>query len=241
MLDVVIPFYKNHSQLEKCKQHIKKSNMSVHFHIHDNSEKNIGFTRAVNEGLLKSLVDPYRYVLVINQDLYLEPQAIQKMIDFMDKEKQFGIVAPIQMNGGEVKSAGGARIYPTGMNIVGPVNLFTNPYIVHWVEAACWLVRKSMIKEIGILDKNMVMFCSDSDYCLRARMANWLIGIVPEAKCEHERGATNPSQNKPMEDQKIHDVTYFRSKWMTGDIYKLLDYEGGRHPVQILGTNLLEK
>jgi GT2 family glycosyltransferase len=240
MLEVVIPFFKNKIQLAKCKEHIKASGVSTQLYIHDNSDKNIGFTRGVNEGLKQSLETPHPYVMVINQDLYLEPEAIPEMIKFMDANPSFGLVAPLQVEGDEVVCGGGAQMLPVGYNFCGPLENYKEPYSVTWCEAACWFIRKEMMREIGLLDKNMVMFFSDSDYCLRARMANWVVGMVPAAKCCHERGCTKKENaNKKMDQQKQHDATYFHAKWLSGDLHRLLDHKKNQPPRQILGKNIV--
>ncbi|HUV66628.1 MAG TPA: hypothetical protein VMW24_22265, partial [Sedimentisphaerales bacterium] len=48
---VVIPFYKNEQQLDKCREHLKAQTVGVKVFIYDNSDDNIYFTRAINAGL----------------------------------------------------------------------------------------------------------------------------------------------------------------------------------------------
>ena len=239
MLPVVIPFYKNYSQLERCKAHLRATGRSIQLFVYDNSEENIGFTRAVNAGLLKFLDEPAPYILVINQDFYLAPDAIDKMIERMEKSPRCGICSPLQMDGDNVKGAGGADMIPQGKFFCGKAEDFHTDFITHWAEAACWLLRREMIKEIGVLDRNMIMFCSDSDYCLRARLSGWEIWTCVSSRGEHERGATGETEGS-LSSQAKHDVGYFYSKWCCGKLFDILDYKDRQLPNTVEGRILLD-
>lgn len=239
MLPVVIPFYKNQDQLEKCKRHIDASGIEVEYFIRDNSSDNVGFTRAVNEGLLKYVASEHPYILVINQDCYVEPDALEKLLRFMDESPDYGIVAPMQVDGEKVINIGNAHIYPTGFHVqLNDIKHAGGRYNVFWVEAACWLVRVAMVREIGVLDRNMVLFGSDSDYCLRARMAGWFIGVESAAVCEHPRGCT-VKKTPEIERQQLIDTEYQRAKWMSGGVFQFLDYSQAREPIVLNPKNVL--
>ena len=54
MIPVIIPAYKNTHQLQKCLTHLKNQTVEVDPFVRDNSDDNIYFTAAVNEGIQKA-------------------------------------------------------------------------------------------------------------------------------------------------------------------------------------------
>jgi len=69
--------------------------------VRDNSDDNIFFTAAVNEGLAKYCHGPgIDYVLVLDRDAYLQPDAIERLVDYMDGDPTCGIASPIQVGAG---------------------------------------------------------------------------------------------------------------------------------------------
>ena len=100
MIPVVIPFYKNREQLDKCLEHLRNQTVHVQVYIHDNTDENIYFTRAVNVGLRAFLKnDPQEpYIIILNQDMYLEAGAVEEMVKFMVGTPDCGIGMPLQLS-----------------------------------------------------------------------------------------------------------------------------------------------
>jgi GT2 family glycosyltransferase len=229
MIPVVIPFYKNKDQLDQCLSHLKRQTMPVEIFIRDNSEYNIYFTAAVNEGIRHFMAGPAEYIIILNQDMYLEPLAVEEMVQFMNRNPACGIAGPLQLYHKEhdyVIWAGCFDAFPIGKHQHGPLENFKNDQPVCWANGACMILRKTMIQEIGLLDKNLVFIGSDSDYCFTARSRGWQIWRIAAARGIHEHGASGNSGNPEIELLKIKDMLYFSKKWLNGNLYRALSFEG---------------
>ena len=229
MIPVIIPSYKKEEQLEKCIAHLKNQTAEVEIFIRDNSVDNIYFTAAVNEGIKKYLNQNCDYIIILNQDMYLQPNAVEEMIKFMDAHPQCGIGAPLQLhdeNPNFVICAGGLQAFPFGKHLHGTLSEFTQDQQIFWANGACMIFRKKMIQEIGLLDKNFVFLGSDSDYCFTARSRGWQIWTIASAKGIHEYGASGAGADAKTDMLKINDMLYFGKKWLTGEVYKKLSCEG---------------
>ncbi len=229
MIPVIIPFYKNRTQLDKCLLHLRRQTMPVELFIRDNSDDNIFFTAAINEGIRHFLNHPSNYMLLLNQDMYLEPTAIEEMVNFMNRNPRCGIGAPLQIHPKQndyVIWAGCFDAFPLGKHLHGPVHQFKRNEPVYWANGACMIVRKEMVEEIGLMDKNLVFIGSDSDYSFMARSRGWEIWRIATARGVHDHGASGNSGNPHIELLKIKDMLYFSKKWLTGELYKLMAYEG---------------
>lgn len=231
MIPVIIPFYKNKDQLDKCLSHLQRQTMPVEVYIRDNSEDNIYFTAAINEGMRHFLNKPINYMILLNQDMYLAPTAVEEMVNFMNRNPACGIGAPLQIHPRQadyVIWAGGFEAFPLGRHLHGPAQQFNNDAPVHWANGACMIVRRTMVEEIGLMDKNLVFIGSDSDYSFTARSRGWAIWRISAARGVHDHGASGKSDNPLIEMLKLKDMIYYSRKWLSGDLYKRMAWEGAQ-------------
>lgn len=243
MIPAIIPNYKNDNQLQKCIAHLKSQTVPVEMFVRDNDEENLYFTRAVNEGIRKYLGRDCKYMLILNQDMYLEPGAVEVMAAFMDSHRQCGIGTPLQLhskNADYVICGGSYEAFPAGKHQGGHISEFTTDEQVLWGNGACMMLRKEMIQEIGLLDENFVFVGSDSDYCFTARSRGWQVWRIAGARGVHERGASAAISDAELERVKLNDMIYFGRKWLTGQLYKELSCEGASYTPQIINNIMAE-
>ena len=175
-IGVVIPYFRAPEALKTSLECLANQvGLSADVYVRDNSENNILFTRAVNEGLKKHCyTDEHDYVLVMNQDVFLRPHCLQRMLDVMEGAPGVGICTPISISeDGKVNWSGGADAYPWGRHLKTAMEaLPAEPYESHWANGACALLRVEMVREIGLMDENMRFICTGSDCldtCLQLR------------------------------------------------------------------------
>ena len=118
MIPVIIPFYRRQDQLDRCLRHLQQQTIPVDPYIHDNNQENLYFTRAINAGIQAHLQCDCDYMIFLNQDMYLEPDTVEAMVNFMDSHPECGIGMPLEilMNHPEGHAlVGGARLFPGGI------------------------------------------------------------------------------------------------------------------------------
>jgi GT2 family glycosyltransferase len=227
----VIPFYKNQRQLDTCLEHLKKQTRAVTPFVHDNSVENLGFTRAVNLGLRAAMRAGHTYVLALNQDVYLDGRAVEGAVGFMEKTPRCAIAGIKQrssQNADFVIHAGCTMAYPTGMHVSGMASAGVGAVSgkMPWVNGAVVVARTEALLDFGVMDENMFLFGSDSDWCYTARARNWEVWYCAEAECIHEVGASqNPTVETTMHFQR--DMAYWQEKWLAGGLYRRLNAEFG--------------
>ena len=64
-----------------------------------------------------------------------------------------------------------------------------------WVGGTAMMIRKEVIKEIGLLDDGIFMYGEDTEYCMRAKHHHWDVAIDPQAKITHFGQASSSSAN----------------------------------------------
>jgi GT2 family glycosyltransferase len=223
---VIIPFYKEHDKLARCIAHLQAQTCrNVEIFVRDNSEDNVYYTAAVNEGLKKYCYDAdVEFVAVLNQDAYLAPTAIQSLVDFLEQHSDAGVACPLQIGErAEVQWSGSLQAFPCGVH---RNDWLAAPSQTPWANGAAMLIRTEVVREVGLFDKNMRFLCSDADFSFAARARGWKIYVVPAALCVHEAAGSALTTNFHLELVKVRDLLYFAKKWLSGELFKSLSHEG---------------
>lgn len=228
-IPIVIPFYRQHDKLKRCLAAIEaQTYRPTEVFVRDNSHDNIYFTAAVNEGLGKyACRSDVEHILVLNQDAYLRPDALAHLAAHMEARPDCGIACPLQMNadGITVSWGGSMQAFPSGHHRGEPLENYTAPFETYWANGAAMLIRVALIREIGVLDKNLRFIGSDADYSFTARARGWRVMGVPAAKVEHELSGSSDDSPVPLNIIKVKDMIYFGEKWLSGGLYKSLAFE----------------
>ena len=64
------------------------------------SAENLGFSIPNNKGMQYALDKGYDYVYLLNQDAWLEPGALEKLVAAADAHPEYGLLSPLQMTDG---------------------------------------------------------------------------------------------------------------------------------------------
>lgn len=173
------------------------------------NNKNIGFAAANNLAIKSS---DSSYILLLNSDCKVYKDSIDKLLDFMEKNKTAGIIGPKIINSdGSVQHS--CRKFPSIINAafhtiltdIFPDNPFSRKYKladiqrdkpvkVDWVSGSCIMIRRGALKDTGLLDERYFMYVEDLDLCYRMWQKNWGVFYFPCAKILHYIGGS--SSNK---------------------------------------------
>jgi N-acetylglucosaminyl-diphospho-decaprenol L-rhamnosyltransferase len=191
------------------------------------NEQNLGFAGGNNQGILLSKSP---YVLLLNSDAFLTENALNSLMEIMEKHKKAGIVGAQLINrDGSFQASNSnfpglwqellilsglgrllmGRYYPSR----GPENE-RGPRIVDYVEGACLLVRREAIMQAGYLSEDYFMYAEEVDWCFSMIKAGWEVWYQPDAKIIHLGGAS--SQNRRVEregDLYRSRVIFFRKHY----------------------------
>ena len=244
VVPVIIPHFNAPEALKLTISRIEQqAGVQTSIFVRDNSQDNILFTRAINEGLRRyAYSNEYDYVLVLNQDALLHPECISQMLSVMVASPQIGICAPIALSKDQsVNWAGSAEAFPWGRHVSYNLTQIPKvPFETHWINGACMLLRTAMVREIGLLDENMRFICSDADYSFTTRARGWRCYVIPSAFVNHEPGGSSNTTNAWLNQIKYEDQAYFAKKWLTGDLYREISFEGHKLSHESIQTYLEE-
>jgi GT2 family glycosyltransferase len=165
------------------------------------NRRNLGFARANNEALKRS---KGRYALLLNTDVILTDDAVEKLVEFMEENPTVGIAGGQLINGDGSKqnsfdnfpSLATEALNKSLLRMFFPKRYpskrvdYREPIDVHSVIGACMIIRSQSIKEVGLLDEDYFFFLEETDWCYRMRRRRWRVCHMPQAKIVHLQGKT---------------------------------------------------
>lgn len=167
---------------------------------------NLGFTggnNAVIRPALQSSVPP-QYVLLLNSDTIVQPNAFKALVDFMDQNLTVGIAGSGLKNPDGSPQRSAFRFQSPLGELEGSLRLglisrllsrwVVAPPVVNrtfetdWVSGASMIVRREVFEDIGLLDEGYYTYFDDIDFCFNARKKGWPTWYVPASPVIHLAG-----------------------------------------------------
>lgn len=179
------------------------------------NDTNLGFGKASNCGLKLSQGE---FVLLLNPDVMVAPDCVRTLADFLVANPKAGAASPrLRRPDGELDLAA-RRGFPTPraafyrltlLSRLFPKSRRFNRYNVGYMPedqvheidsgtAACLMVRRSAIEQVGPFDPDYFMYGEDLDLCFRLKQAGWKIFYVPAALATHIKGASSRQATSAM-------------------------------------------
>lgn len=159
-------------------------------------EENSGYTNATNKGIIWAMKQNYDYVLLLNNDTEPEPDFVKYLLEALHKEPNLGIVGSARII---YDDKGKGLIENFGIDLISGYQAYSNTdldkEIIHvaWLPVCSALIPMDVIRQVGLLDKRMKIYCSDNDYCIRAQQLGYTVGLVPKSKVKHFHQTTTRS------------------------------------------------
>lgn len=204
------------------------------------NKENVGFAKAHNQAFRESTSE---YVLVLNQDTYLAPECLKKMIKFLNEHPRVASVAPRLMRWdfqyaytGESSKSLTNQIDSLGLRVSRSRRVVDDRAGEWWdwkrhsedeikevfgVSGACAMLRRSAIEETlldgQMFDESYGMYKEDVDLAFRLQSAGWKSYVVLGAVACHDRTA--------MESDAKGDLAAAQNKKKQSTLVRYLSYK----------------
>ncbi len=197
--------------------------------IHCNA-RNEGFAKPNNDGILLS---SGRYVLLLNNDTIVQPNALQTIVRMMDEHPRWGACGPMLLNPDMSlqRSVSGLHTpwtHTCDMLLVDKIFPNTRLFGAHDMRSfdysrtqeaenimgAAMCVRRAVIDELGMLDEELVIYYNDHDWCRRIHNSEWTLMYIAEAAIVHIGGQATKVLNKNLDflDEMINNTMLYYEK-----------------------------
>lgn len=164
------------------------------------NRENVGFARASNQAIKRSAGT---YVLLLNPDTLVRPNALEVLIHFMDAHPEAGAAGSRLLNAdGTLQPS----CYPVPtlsrelwrlfhLDVLFPFASYQmhkwdsgKPRSVGVLQGTSLILRGQALAEIGLLDETYFMYSEEVDVCHRLRKAGWRLYWVPQSQVVHYGG-----------------------------------------------------
>jgi len=155
--------------------------------------------------------DAPRYVLLLNPDTVLPPNALANMVAFLDAHPEAGAAGPKILRPDGSLDRACRRSFPTpevsfwrmtGLSFLFPhskrFGRYNLTYIspdetieVDSVVGAFMMVRREAVRDAGLLDEQFFMYGEDLDWAYRIKQAGWRIWYNANVTILHYKGASS--------------------------------------------------
>ncbi len=147
--------------------------------------------------------------LIINPDILFEYDFLQPLVESLERPTNSNLTAPETLKSDNAQQPL-ALISPIIMNPDGSRanfarNLYTPAEIwqqrklktpvafskAAWIAGMCWLVKTREFKSLGGFDPRFFMYCEDTDFCARLRLAQLDFAVCTESIVVHDARRTS--------------------------------------------------
>ncbi|MFO7569537.1 MAG: glycosyltransferase family 2 protein [Smithellaceae bacterium] len=156
------------------------------------NESNRGFAAANNQALP---LCRGRYIIYLNPDTVVQPDAIVKAVAFMDAQPDTGLAgANLRNPDGTLQESVSYR-YPSQNYTRGETDGLAGS--IACVMGAFMIARKGLIDELRGFDEDFFLYGEDQDLCWRIRQKGFAIGYIEDAEVLHWGGQSEKSTSRP--------------------------------------------
>ena len=193
------------------------------------NKSNIGFGRAHNIAMARSVASNSAYHLVMNPDVYFEDKAIEKAFNYMNDNEDVGLLMPkVLYPDGSIqylckllpspselilrrflpfKKLLDERNYIYELRFTGYDRIIDVPYL-----SGCFMfLRTKVLKEVGLFDERFFLYFEDLDLTRRINLYYRTI-YFPEAVIYHHYRKGSYKSIKLLVHHLISAIRYF-NKW----------------------------
>lgn len=164
------------------------------------TQANVGGSGGFYTGIQQAMERGADWIWCMDDDVFPRPDCLSNLLDHTASE-EVGILAPRRLMED--------NIFTNDFQAVNLTNPFTSMYkkklkkqvINKPVEILGTafeglFIRKEAVEKIGLPNKDLFIFCDDTDYCLRAVLAGYKILYIPSALMDKEKFFSNDTWNE---------------------------------------------
>lgn len=182
---------------------------------------NLGYSGGNNVGIKYALERNYDFILLINNDTYVEKDFFNHLKDALktaqvlspkiyfapgfefhkSRYKREDLGKVVWFAGGKIdwKNIIGSHI---GVDEIDK-GQFSGSKGIDFATGACMLIKKEVLEKVGLLDEKYFLYLEDLDFSVRAKKHGFKITFFPEAIIWHKNAASSGGSGSSLQDYYI--------------------------------------
>lgn len=170
------------------------------------NEQNLGFAGGNNVGIKLALEEGAEYILLLNNDTFVDPDVVSALMKIAKSDVCIGIVGPKIYYNDKPQTiwfAGGTFScrQPSSFHIGKDeldVGQYDAPIECDYVTGCAMFIKAAVFKRIGIFDERYFLYYEETDFCLRAKDEGFKIMTAPAAKVWHKISSSTGGKYSPL-------------------------------------------
>ncbi len=210
-------------------EHIRTHFPSVELVV---AEKNLGFGQANNVGLRLALERNMDHVFLLNQDAWVHPDTIGRLVEKAAENPHFGVLSPMHLTGSGHALDMEFSLYLTPTRCPGLLSELVmgrareKVFEAEFINAAAWLVTRECLLRIGGFNPSFFHYAEDDNYLHRVFYHGLKLGLVTDAFAHHDREGR--SGNPYFDDLRVFRVRQLRTRFADPNADLDIEQERGR-------------
>lgn len=179
-------------------------------------ERNIGFARAMNLGLLSTRRQGARWLILLNNDTRLPVGWFETLARAAERHPEYALLGPCQRDFQGVDSPRTRAILAPWGASPGSQARSSIPEVVptDWIEGSCLAVRADVFDKVGFLDPLFSpAYFEELDFCRRARRHGFHAGLVTTSHVLHHGGATAARRPRRARSTRARNYLLYHGAW----------------------------
>lgn len=164
-----------------------------------NLSVNTGFAKGNNIGFKYCRG---KYILLLNDDTFVTRNFLHPLVASGEKNNQVAVIQPKTIFTKGVLQSGGDYLTPTGFlyhygygkNPDDPI--YNTPLYIYSANGNCMLVKRKVIKKIGLFDEDFFAYLEDTGFSQRVWLAGYQAVYIPKSVVYHKGSETIKSMDK---------------------------------------------
>lgn len=177
------------------------------------NQSNVGGSGGFYTGIQRAMQAGAEWIWCMDDDVFPRPDCLSNLLPYTSRAN-IGILAPRRLMEG--------KIFTNDFQKVNLTNPFASMYqqklkkqVINTPVEICGtafeglFIRREAVEQIGLPNKELFIFCDDTDYCLRAVLAGYKILYIPSALMDKEKFFSNDTweeRNKKKKWKRFYQI-----------------------------------
>ncbi len=170
---------------------------------------NVGFGRANNQAVASARG---RHLLLLNTDAFIAADSVARTVAYLDDHPACGLLG-VRLVGRDGVLQPSCRYFPTPWNefvsraglerffprtrMIDDMNWdHASPRDCDWVPGCYYLVRRSVVEQVGLFDPRFFLYYEEVDHCRTVKAAGWQVAYYPHTTVVHIGGESAKSDSE---------------------------------------------
>jgi GT2 family glycosyltransferase len=219
---------------EEAFQNYKLPNMNYKF---IETGANLGFAGGNNVGIKDVVERKFDYIILMNNDLILSKDIINKLVGFMEANKEVGVASPkmyfakgYEFHKDRYKDSDLGKVIWYAGGVIDRKNAYSSHRGVDEVDCgqydktvdtdfangATVIIRREVFEKVGYLDSSFFLYWEDADFSEKVKKYGYKVKYFPGTCIWHKVSASTGGSGSPTNDYFLtRNRIYFAMRYLS--------------------------